>query len=257
MRITKPLMCCSGDKACKTRALVNLKRPRGVRIIKSSLPLKYDTSLEDSQTSGSLTFGVTSSRLLWWEVCWLPDSPKTALSFDVLPKMRHIKYFPCTKTYFFLKLGGESFPRSLCPQAVPAAVWQTAVCERSPSERLHICSSYAHWGQQGTGDHKPTSWFAPTPTHKHTKLSRWLTLCNNKKLTWGIANADKQICNRGRSFQLGKQELAVSHRNFIKTPRVWWEEGKYCHSLSWSGRPNMLRQPQVPHCSWSVNCERA
>lgn len=110
MRITKPLMCCSGDKARKTRALVNLKRPRGVRIIKSSLPLKYDTSLEDSQTSGSLTFGVTSSRLLWWEVCWLPDSPKTALSFDVLPKMRHIKYFPCTKTFFFLKLGGKSFP---------------------------------------------------------------------------------------------------------------------------------------------------
>lgn len=38
MRITKPLMCCFGDKAHKTRALVNLKWPGGVHIIKSSLP---------------------------------------------------------------------------------------------------------------------------------------------------------------------------------------------------------------------------
>lgn len=38
MRITKPLMRCFGDKARKTRALVNLKRPGGVHIIKSSLP---------------------------------------------------------------------------------------------------------------------------------------------------------------------------------------------------------------------------
>lgn len=40
MRITKPLMCCFGDKAHKTRALVNLKRPRGVHIINCSPPLK-------------------------------------------------------------------------------------------------------------------------------------------------------------------------------------------------------------------------
>lgn len=150
---------------------------------------------------------------------------------------------------FFSEVGWRIFPRRLCPQAVPAAVWQTAACECSLSERLHICSSYAHWGQQGTGDHKPTSWFAPTPTQQTHALSRWLTLCDNKKRT----NADERICVRGRSFQLGKQELAVSHRNFIKTPRVQWEEG---NAAILSPDPRYASH-KVPHCSWSVNCERA
>ncbi len=158
---------------------------------------------------------------------------------------------------FFSKVGWRIFPQSLCPQAVPAAVWQTVVCERSPSERLHICSSYAHWGQQGTGDHKPTSGFAPTPTQQTHTLSRWLTHCDNKKRTWGMSKRWQIDMHSRQSFQMGKQELAVSHRNFIKTRRVWWEEGNAAILSPDPADQTRYASHKVPHCSWSVNCERA
>lgn len=167
MRITKPLMCCFGDKARKTRALVNLKWPGGVHIIKSSLPWHKLGRFTD--------FWVPDIRSDPFETFVTRGLLALRHSFDALPEMRHIKYFPYMKTW---RLGGESFPEVFAHNPCQQLSGRLqCVNERSLSERLHICSSYARWGQQGTGDHKPTSWLAPTPTQQtHTHYpADWLS----------------------------------------------------------------------------------